>query len=73
MARMNAEKLRQIYIDQAPMMVPESARITDLVPANVLAVSTVERDGSTRLLGRGQFNQSLPANFTTHLTHVEKG
>ena len=73
MARICPERLRELVIDDARVLVPERASIGDVVPRDVVAITTLEPDGSSRLLTRREFAGPLPAGFTTHLTHVEKG
>ncbi len=73
MARFNSQKFRRVYVDNVEVEVPHTAVIGDLVSRDVVAVSTREPDGSSRLLSRREFDEPLPPGFTTHLTHIEKG
>lgn len=73
MAKYNPQRLKTVEMDGEKFAVPEHSTLSDVLPADVSAVTVYDSAGGSQLVQRSQFNRPLPAGFTTHLTHVEKG
>lgn len=74
MAKLNTQRLKTVLIDGESLLAPADARIVDVVPREVTAVSSIDPvSGKSQLIQRSEFNRPLPEGFTTHLTHVSKG
>jgi hypothetical protein len=74
MAKFNAGKLRNVYIDGEATPVAARAKIIDVVNDDVTSVRTINPDsGKYELITRDQFERDMPEGISTDLTSIDKG